>query len=445
MVGAGIYRDNRDPFRAEWQRMQELRQFDVVISGGGMVGLSLALALVPTGLSLALVDPQTPTAEDPWSNGSAGLVPPASLCAAMTQPDFDARVSALTPASSGLLRELGVWSALEQLRVCHYGDMRVWDGDGTGAIHFAAAEVQVPALGCIVENGLVTAALGAALAAQPGCTWLQGESLQSFDTRTDGAGRPEQRVQLASGAQLRCRLLIGADGAASRVRELGGFSTRAWDYGHQAIVATVRTSEPHQHTAWQRFMTSGPLAFLPLQLPGAEQQHYCSIVWSCVPELAAELLALDDAAFAQRLALAFESRLGRVEMVGPRSSFPLRQQHASDYVQAGLALVGDAAHTLHPLAGQGVNLGFADVRSLAGVLARAVARGEDFAAEQVLSRYQRERKAANLGMMLVMEGFKRAFGSDSLTLRWARNAGLKTVDALTPLKHEVMARAMGLK
>jgi 2-polyprenylphenol 6-hydroxylase len=426
--------------------MQELQPYDVVISGAGMVGLSLALALLPSGLRVALLDPQPLTPEqEPWTCAAAGLAPPAGLRSAMTLPDFDPRVSALTPASASLLRELGVWQALEQLRLCHYGDMRVWDADGTGAIHFAAAEVRMPALGCIVENGLVTAALGAALAQRPACEWLQGESLLSFETRLDSAGRPEQQLRLASGTGLRCRLLIGADGAASRVRELAGFATRAWDYGQQALVATVKTAEPHQHTAWQRFMTSGPLAFLPLQLPGAEQQHYCSIVWSCVPELAAELLALDDSAFARRLELAFEARLGRIEMVGPRSSFPLRQQHASDYVQAALALVGDAAHTLHPLAGQGVNLGFADVRSLAGVLTRAVERGEDFAAEQVLSRYQRERKAANLGMMLAMEGFKRVFGSDSLSLRWARNAGLKAANALTPFKHEVMTRAMGLK
>jgi 2-octaprenylphenol hydroxylase len=176
-------------------------------------------------------------------------------------------------------------------------------------------------------------------------------------------------------------------------------------------VTTVLTEHPHQHTAWQRFMQSGPLALLPLQLPGASSQRYSSIVWSCVPELADELLALDD---------------------------------ASSYVQPGLALIGDAAHTIHPLAGQGVNLGLADVRSLATVLTRSVARGEDFASEQVLSRYQRERKAANLGMLLVMEGFKRAFGSDDVHLRWLRNTGLKAADRLTPFKQALMKGAMGL-
>jgi len=422
------------------------QHFDVIICGGGMVGLSLALALAPTGLRLALLD-QQPLVEaeaEAWTSSPEGVLPPAAVLAAMSQPRFDSRVSALTPASRKLLEKFGAWQALEQLRLCAYTDMRVWDADGTGAIHFAAPEVQAPCLGYIVENALVSAALQAVLAAVPNVTLYQPAALVALETRPGQEG-PLQWLTLQSGEQLSCRLLIGADGGTSKVRSLAGFNTREWDYGHQALVTTVRTELPHQHTAWQRFMTTGPLALLPLQLPAAAAQHYSSIVWSCVPELAAELLALDDAAFSRRLTRDFEARLGQVLEVAPRQSFALVQKHASDYVHAGVALVGDAAHTIHPLAGQGVNLGFADVQSLAAVLSRAVARGEDFASAQVLSRYQRERKAANLGMMLVMEGFKRSFGSNSLTLRWLRNSGLKAAATLTLFKHEVMSRAMGLK
>jgi 2-octaprenylphenol hydroxylase len=403
--------------------MQQPRSYDVLICGSGLVGLAMALALVPTRLRIALLDPQAM---------------PAFPQGRLDRPDFDPRVSALTPGSRALLEELGVWSKLESLRVCPYTDMQVWDADGTGSIHFSAAEMHQPCLGYIAENGLVSAVLAEAAQASERVDIVQG-SLESFVTQSDN-----QLVTLADGTHMTCKLLLGADGGSSRVRTLAGIGTREWDTGHRALVTTVLTAEAHRYTAWQRFMQSGPLAFLPRYLPGAATQRHSSIVWSCVPELANELLALDDAQFARRLELAFERRLGAVESVATRHAFPLWQKYASDYVQPGLALIGDAAHTIHPLAGQGVNLGLADVRSLAGVLQRAVQRGEDFASEQVLSRYQRERKAANLGMLLLMEGFKRAFGSDNLHIRWLRNAGLKTADGLHPFKHAVMKGAMGL-
>lgn len=404
-------------------RMTEGHSFDVVVCGGGLVGLAMALALAPARLRVGLLDPQAL---------------PQLPQRALDQANFDARVSALTPASRKLLDELGVWPALEALRLCPYTDMHVWDADGTGSIHFAAAELHEPCLGYIVENGLVACVLADAIRNAGNIEVLQ-DSLAEFTAR-DG----KQELRLASGRQLDCRLLLGADGSLSQVRKLAGIDTREWDTGHRAIVATVRSAQPHGFTAWQRFMQTGPLAFLPLYLPGAAEQRHASIVWSCVPELADELLALDDAQFARRLELAFESRLGAIEYASPRHAFPLWQRHAEAYVREGVALIGDAAHTIHPLAGQGVNLGLADVLSLAGVITRAAQRGENFASEQVLSRYQRERKAANLGMLLVMEGFKRAFGSEDLHLRWLRNAGLKAADGLRPFKQAVMKGAMGL-
>ncbi len=396
-----------------------------------MVGLSLALALGKSGLSIALVDPQDkPQAVE-------------ALQSRMTATQFDARVSALTPASRQLLTDLAVWDALAQLRVCAYRDMRVWDADGTGAIHFSADEVHADCLGYIVENSLVSAVLAEAVN-DSGIALYHPDTVVSFTQLTDDTGRLVTQLALQSGQLLQCKLLIGADGANSRIRTQGGFASREWDYGQQALVCTVKTELPHQYTAWQRFMTTGPLAFLPLMTHGNDSQHYCSIVWSCIPELAEELLALDDAGFAQRLERAFETRLGRVEAVTQRHAFPLRQHHATDYVQAGIALVGDAAHTIHPLAGQGVNLGFADVVALAETINAAVTRREDFASLQVLSRYQRSRQVHNLGMMAVMEGFKRTFASDSLAVRWLRNTGLRVADESSILKQGLMKRAMGL-
>ncbi len=412
--------------------MNTVTLHDVVIVGGGMVGLSLALALRDSGLNIALIDPQEK--------------PPAVMTfpERMQSPQFDTRVSALTPASQLFLARLGAWEALSSLRVCAYQDMYVWDADGTGSIHFSADEIHAECLGYIAENSLISAVLAEALGRAGTVTSYQPETLVSFTRLADEKGQHVTQIALGSGINLQCRLLVGADGASSRVRTEAGFTTRDWDYGQQALVATVSTTLPHQFTAWQRFMTTGPLAFLPLLLPGSETQHHCSIVWSCVPELADELAGLDDAAFSLRLERAFESRLGGIESVSARHVFPLRQHHATDYVQDGIALVGDAAHAIHPLAGQGVNLGFADVMALAETILAALARRENFASLQILSRYQRSRQTHNLGMMVAMEGFKRTFGSDNLAVRWLRNAGLKTAGQSALLKQGLMKKAMGL-
>jgi len=209
---------------------------------------------------------------------------------------------------------------------------------------------------------------------------------------------------------------------------------------------TVRTERAHQRTASQRFMDDGVLAFLPLQsAPGSADQHYCSIVWSVLPERAALLLSLDDAKFASALEAAIESRFGVIEQVDPRLSVPLRQRHARTYVQEGIALVGDAAHTIHPLAGQGVNLGFQDASALATQVLAALVRQDEFGSLQVLRRYQRQRIGHNLGMMWVMEGFKRLYADQPLPVRWLRNAGMAAMDRTVLLKSHVMRAAMGVE
>lgn len=406
--------------------MDSTVQYDILIAGGGMAGLSMALALAGSGLRLALVDQQHPPS-------AAALAPD------LAQRDFDTRVSALTTASAALLERLGVWETLKTLRLSPYTRMHVWDADGTGAIDFDADDLHAEALGWIVENPLVCAALADALA--------QTQVECRYDTGIVGLERAANGylLRLGDGTALSARLVIGADGGRSRIREWAGLRTRHWSYGHQALVTTLRTELPHQATAWQRFMPTGPLAFLPLRQQGGDAQQTCSIVWSCEPTLAAQLLGLAPETFAERCAQAFERRLGAVEMLAPLQSFPLHQVHAVDYTAPHLALIGDAAHTIHPLAGQGINLGLADVAALSEVILQAHAKGQDFASPQVLSRYQRQRKPANLGMMLGMEGFKRLFGSQDLTLRWLRNTGLRLTDGLTPLKQILMRQAMGLR
>ena len=403
---------------------------DILINGGGMVGLCLALALAEQGFEVVVLDAQPPP---------AGL---AQLQTTLAEPAFDSRVSALTPASQAWLQQLGVWEALAALRVCPYSDMQVWDADGTGAIHFTAEQVHAPCLGHIVENRLLCAVLYQALRQLPQVSLHNGHTLKQIEQSIDDSN--STRVLCDNGASFRCRLLIGADGGNSVVRTLCGFTTREWSYQQQAIVCTITSASPHQFTAWQRFTTAGPLAVLPLLLPGAPSQHCCSIVWSCDNDQAAALMALPAADFAAELQRAFESRLGPMALLTARVAVPLQQQHATTYTKPGVALVGDAAHTLHPLAGQGVNLGLADARCLAEVLAQARQRGEDIAALQTLSRYQRARTGPNLAMMLSMEAFKRAFGSDSLMLRWLRNAGLKVANRNLALKRTLIQQAMGL-
>jgi 2-octaprenylphenol hydroxylase len=314
--------------------------------------------------------------------------------------------------------------------------MRVWDGSGTGQIHFSAASVHAEALGHIVENRVVQDALLERLHDGP-VGLLNNARLEQLRRSGD-----DWLLTLTDGRQLRTPLLIAADGANSAVRRLAGCATREWDYLHHAIVTSVRCSEAHQATAWQRFTDDGPLAFLPLA--AAPGEHWCSIVWSATPDQAERLMALDDAGFCVELGKAFEHRLGQVLHADPRLCIPLRQRHAKRYVEEGLALIGDAAHSIHPLAGQGVNLGFLDAAVLAEVLLHALARGERLADPRVLSRYERRRMPHNLAMMAAMEGFERLFQADPLPLRWLRNAGLDWVDELPEAKALFVRQALGL-
>lgn len=394
-------------------------QADLIIVGAGMVGSALALALEHSGLEILVVD-----------GGPLSVKPFAAEGA------FEPRVSALSVASQRILERLGVWDGIAARRVSPYRDMRVWDGSGTGSVHFAAASVHAEVLGHIVENRVVQDALLDRLHdSQIGL--LGSARLEQLRRSGDG-----WLLTLADGRELRAPLLVAADGANSAVRRLAGCATREWDYLHHAIVTSVRCERPHQETAWQRFTDDGPLAFLPLARQG--DQHWCSIVWSTVPTEAERLMALDDEAFRHELGKAFEWRLGQVTAADPRLCIPLRQRHAKRYVESGLALIGDAAHSIHPLAGQGVNLGFLDAAVLAEVLLHAIERGEQVNDVRVLSRYERRRMPHNLAMMAAMEGFERLFQADPLPIRLLRNSGLNWVDELPDAKALFVRRALGL-
>lgn len=404
------------------------QQFDVIIIGGGMVGTALAAALGGTSIKVALIEAQVPTqpAHHPMTKVE----------------DADMRVSALNRASQQFLEQLGAWQNIPPARLSPYDKMRVWDGEGTARIQFDAIELGEAHLGHIVENVHTAAALmqsfqqhgNLQLFAPAKVTGLEKDPLPQ-----EHGGKEDWLVKLDNGQTLIAPLVVGADGARSRVRQWAELETREWDYDHHGLVCTVEVEQPHQQAAWQRFTESGVLAFLPLS-----DEHLCSIVWSCPEDHANALLALDDTEFMAALTKAFEGRLGAVKAVAARGAIPLRQRHAKRYSKDGIVLVGDAAHTIHPLAGQGVNLGLMDAYVLADELKAARARGVKLSHDQVLNRYERRRMPDNLTMMATMEGFKRLFAAKQPLLRWVRNWGMNKVNGLGAIKHHLIQEAMGL-
>ena len=386
--------------------------FDVLIVGGGMVGTALACALGNSRLKIGLLDSRAPITSP--------------------QSDYDLRVSAITLASRTLFKNLGAWEAMLRVRVSPVEAMRVWEDEGE--IHFDAAEIGEPCLAYIVENRVIQSALVERLHefTNVHCLW-------QIEIESIALGDAAATVTLKDGRSLEARLLVGADGAESAVRRAAGIECRQLDLKQKGIVATVRTENPHERTARQRFLPTGPLAFLPLLEPSA-----CSIVWSADTARADALMALDDATFIAELEAAFGDRLGRVLSVSRRQTFALALAHARVYTAPRLALVGDAAHVVHPLAGQGVNLGLLDAAALAERVLDAAMRGRDVGAHSWLRRYERARKGENLGMIAITGGFKYLFGHSWPPVRALRNIGLGMTDAVAPLKRMIMRRASGL-
>ncbi len=390
--------------------------FDIVIVGGGIVGLSFACELAGSDFSVAVVERN-------------------ELRAVSDEPEC--RVSAINRFALQQFKQAGVWQSELTKRACVFDRMFVWDQTGAGQIEFDAVELGVPELGVIIENNVLQHLLLETVQAAENIHYLCPEEISSIDYQPKDGGQTCSGITLASGAQLTAKLLVGADGAKSKVREVASIQRQQQAYGQQGLVCNVATSEPHQHTAWQCFMPTGPLAFLPMY------NGESSIVWSLDDAAASEYMALDDDAFKVALAEAGEYKLGEITDVHQRFLFPLGHGHSSDYVRPGLALIGDAAHSIHPLAGQGANLGIADAAALAEIITQARKAGRQWTALHTLAKYQRQRKGANRLMETSMTAFKELFGNDNALLSEVRNAGLSLVDHLPALKYRVIRQALG--
>lgn len=413
-------------------------QTDIVIVGGALAGAALALALAKqTQWRITLI------------TGNAG-----KACAVTEQkPDaidqkpndqeqnsgdiVNSRVVALNDASLAFLRTLGICPLNDAKFSCEYRKMVVWDGEGTGSVDFNAADIHTDYLGVITENKCLVNRLQDAVQATT-CVQVIANNAVVELTQTS---QVESVIRLASGDRVKAGLIIAADGAHSFIREAAAIDAQQKPYGHSAIVATVEVSCDHQATAFQRFSHNGPLAFLPL--PPIGDKHYCAIVWSLKNDQAVEHYQLDDEAFACALERAIEGRLGSVLKVYHRAIVPLMQRHVDHYFREGVVLVGDAAHTLHPLAGQGVNLGFADVAALADELIRAERRGLEVGHRSILMRYQRRRKLHNALAVKAMYTFKTVFEQSNPYIGLVRNCGMLAFNKSRWLKKHVMQLASG--
>ncbi len=392
--------------------------FDVVVIGGGMVGLCVAALLALderlAGWRIAIVEPSAPR-------------PPADDV-------VDLRVSALSRASQRVLGAAGAWTAIAP-HACPYERMVVWDAasthDARDALRFDAAETGEPDLGHIAENLRVQWALAEAPALR-GITQLR-DRLEGLEFDHDSA-----TVSLGGGRSVTAGLVVGADGGQSRTRELCGIGRAGWAYGQTAVVAHLRTGQPHAHTAWQRFLPDGPIAFLPLR------DGRVSLVWTTTPEAAATLIEVEPAEFNRQVTEASSRVLGNVMLDSGRAGFPLALWHAREYVQPRLALVGDAAHTIHPLAGQGVNLGFLDAASLVEVLGDAAGSGDDPVGNRALRRYARWRRAENAVLLGTTDTLNRLFGERSVGVAAARRLGLAIVSSQPAVRRALVRRALGL-
>ena len=396
------------------------QRYELVIVGGGMTGLTVAALLAQSrhaaALRLTLID-------------------------AAPRPRFDAdndialRVSAIATGSVDILDSIGAWDAVIRSRACAYEHMRVWDGEddpeGPSTLRFDADEFAVAQLGFIVENVLIQDAILKVLD--------RTDVNLRFDTPIAGivAMDAGYRVQLEDGRELDADLLIGADGARSLVRESAGIEVIRRPYAQTAFVTHLRPQEPHAATARQRFLDDGPLGILPLA------DGRVSVVWSTSHETARQAMSAGDDELGSMLTEASDQVLGDLAAAGPRGTFPLCAQHARNYVLPRLALIGDAAHAVHPLAGQGANLGLADASTLCTVLEEAIDKGDHPGDRPVLRRYERARRGANTTMLHFMTGLNQLFAAGSPTIGELRRAGMRLFNMSGPLRERVVQVALG--
>ncbi len=384
---------------------------DVVITGAGMVGLTLANLLSLQGKSIAVIDCN-------------------EIARFKDKNTYEARVTAVSPGSQAIFEHVHAWERMQAKRVSPFTDMHVWDEAGHSNIHFNSDELQRNHLGHIVENLVIQTSLFESLQQQTKIEWLLAEHIRKVVVHQDYA-----EVTLDSGKKIQAKLVVGADGGRSTIRNLAGIAYQEKSYQQMGLVALVETEQPHQQTAWQRFLSTGPLALLPLD------NGQCSIVWSVSEDYADELMKLNEHEFADALTQASDKQLGSITLKSKVAAFPLTSGRADTIIQPRIALVGDAAHALHPLAGQGANLGFTDAAVLADVLENTE---RDIGSVKVLRKYERARVGEAQIMQKAMDGFVAAFGSRNQAVVTARNAALRTADSMHFIKKIFMKHAMGL-
>ena len=397
---------------------------DAVIAGGGVVGAATALMLAREGLSVALVEPRHPGA---WAPAIRDL-----------------RVYAFAPDNARLFEELGVWAAVRDARVQPYRRMRVWDAAGGDALEFDADALGQPQLGWIVENALLVDRLWAALPAvgvRLHCP-ARIEALQQDDAGV--------QLQLDDGVQLRARFAVAADGAQSALRDLAGIGCTRHDYAQRGLVGFIASEQPHRDTCWQRFLPTGPLAVLPFNgdddgnSDAALQGHISSIVWTLPEAESVRLLATDQSVFDAELTAAFGGELGAMRLLSPRAAFPLQRQLAETYVRDRVILLGDAAHAVHPLAGQGVNLGLRDVAALRDMVRNAARRQADPVSPARLARWARMRRSESVMAAHAFDAINRVYSNDALWPTLLRGHALGIAGKLPPLSRALWRHAAGL-
>ena len=395
------------------QTTTDIQQFDVILVGGGMVGAATAIGLAKQGLQVAVIESFAPEAYSP-------------------EQALDVRVSAISVASEQLLEQLGALESLLNMRNVPYLGLETWELDGC-ITQFHSSQIGASHLGHIVENRLVQLALWEQMQQWDAIKLFCPERVATFSRLTDGVS-----VHLQSGIQLEAKLLIGADGANSQVRQWAGIGISGWDYAQSAMLINIQTAQGQQDVTWQQFTPNGPRSLLPL--PG----NHASLVWYDDANRIKQLMQLNNKQLADQIRQHFPARLDSDFTVEAKGSFALTRRHANAYFKQNVVILGDAAHTINPLAGQGVNLGFKDVEALLGVIKTALTEDKPWWSTEVLNAYQAKRYRDNQLMMTTMDVFYAGFSNDILPLKLLRNGALKLANINSPIKRTVLKYAMGL-
>jgi 2-octaprenylphenol hydroxylase len=388
--------------------------FEVVVIGAGVAGSSLALSLAKEGVGVCLIDKGEPTLKGDISGG---------------------RTAALNLASQDILEELGVKISLQNY-LTPFKNIYVWDSEGTASLEFSSDEIGQPKLGDVVTNNAILSGILSELPSYKNLKFLSGDSLKALDPQDESI-----KVYTEGGEDIACKLVVGADGGLSSVREFSSIEIRTWSYEQRALIANLKSEKPHNNTAYQVFTKNGPIALLPMQ---RDNEECLSLVWSADTDHAEKLLNLDTPSFLNELQRKTESVLGKLSLDGEVSSYPLHQLHAKDYYAKRVVLIGDAAHSMHPLAGQGLNLGLGDVKELASRILRNRRHGEDIGNDNMLSEYNKARKSINLRMMGFMEVFKNGFGSTNPWVRLGRNMAFGVANQAPELRKKFIKEAAGI-